>query len=113
MNRPLFLLSFVALFGCTMTSDVMDAGNGVYLISGHASAIRGGATGANKVAYEEAQKFCTGKGVDLHPVIVDAKERDVYQNAEGGSWNRNGGSFSGGTFAAGNVNFRFRCELQS
>jgi hypothetical protein len=97
----------VLLSGCAMSSGVMDAGNGTYLISAHASAIRGGATGANSVAYQDAQEFCAKKG--LHAVVIDQKERDVYQSSVGGSWNQSGGSFGGGSFAAGNVDFRFRC----
>ena len=85
----------------------MDAGNGTYLISAHVSAIRGGATGANSIAYQDAQEFCAKKG--LHAIVIDQNERDVYQSSVGGSWNRSGGSFGGGTFAAGNVDFRFRC----
>ena len=91
----------VALTGCAMTSGVMDAGNGTYLISAHAAPIRGGATGANSVAYEDAQKFCAQKASGLHAIVVDANERDVYQGAFSGS--------GGGVFAAGNVNLRFRC----
>jgi hypothetical protein len=101
--------SAVALSACAMTSGVMDSGNGTYMISAHASAIRGGATGANSIAYEDAKNFCTQKGYNLHPVIVDSNEREVYQSSFGGSFNQNGGGFGGGTFAAGNVNLRFRC----
>ncbi len=100
----------IALSGCAMTSGVMDVGNGTYMISAHASAIRGGATGANSIAYEDAHKFCDQKGLGLHPVVVDSNERDVYQSSFGGSFNQSGGSFGGGTFAAGNVNLRFKCE---
>ena len=100
----------LALGGCAMTSGVMDAGNGTYMISGHASALRGGATGANQIAYQDAQAFCAQKGVGLHAVVADQKERDVYQSSAGGSWTAGGGSFGGATVAAGNVNLRFRCD---
>ena len=109
LRKTIVALGAVFLSGCAMTSGVMDGGNGTYLISAHASAIRGGATGANSVAYDDAQKFCAQKGPNLHAIVVDSRERDVYQSSVGGSWNQNGGSFGGGTFAAGNVNFRFRC----
>jgi hypothetical protein len=92
-----------------MSSDVMDAGNGTYMISSHASAIRGGATGANSIAYQDAQKFCAQQGPGLHAIVIDAAERDVYQSSYGGSFNQSGGSFGGGKFASGNVNLRFRC----
>jgi hypothetical protein len=102
--------SVIVLSGCAVTGGVMDAGNGTYMISAHASAIRGGATGANAIAYGDAQKFCGQKGYGLHAVVLDSKERDVYQSSFGGSFNQNGGGFGGGTFAAGNVNLRFKCE---
>ena len=96
----------ITLGGCAMTSDVMDTGNGTYMISAHAAPARGGAAGANDVAYKDANKFCAAKGTGLHAVVIDAPARDVYQGSFGGS----GGSFGGGVFAAGNVDMRFRCD---
>jgi hypothetical protein len=101
-------ITALALTGCAMTSDVMDGGNGTYLISAHASAIRGGATGANRIAYQDATEFCRSHFRN-HAIVINASERDVYQSGVSGSWNQNGGSFGGGSVAAGNVNFRFRC----
>lgn len=92
-----------------MTSGVMDAGHGTYMISAHASAARGGATGANALAYEDAQKFCAQKGSGLHAIVINARERDVYQSASAGSWSSSGGGYSKGRFAAGNANLYFRC----
>ena len=106
------LLSTTVVSGCAMTSGVMDAGGGTYLISAHASAVRGGATGANQIAYEDAQKFCAQKGNGLHAIVVNSQERDVYQSSFGGTVNSNGGSFGGAKVAAGNVNLRFRCGTQ-
>jgi hypothetical protein len=103
------VIGLVCLSGCAMTSRVMDGGDGTYLISAHASAIRGGATGANTIAYDDAQKFCAEKGQGLHAIVVNAQERDVYQSSMGGGWNQYGGGFGGSSVAAGNVNFRFRC----
>jgi hypothetical protein len=54
----------------------MNAGDRIYLISAHASAIRGGATGANTIAYDDAQKFCAQKGDGLHAIVVTAQERE-------------------------------------
>jgi hypothetical protein len=76
MTRSKFISIAVAIgtivvFGCAMTSDVMDAGNGTYLISAHASVVRGGATGANSIAYEDAQKFCAQKGAGLHAIVIN------------------------------------------
>ena len=107
-TSALFAL-IVTLPSCAMTSGVMDTGNGTYMISGHASAIRGGATGANAVAYQDATKFCATQNPATHAVVLTADERDVYQSSFGGGWNQNGGSFGGGTFASGNANLHFRC----
>ncbi len=108
----IYTLAAIAAFGasvsgCAITSDVMDTGNGTYMISAHAAPIRGGATGANEVAYKDANKFCEAKGG--HAIVLDANSRDVYQSSFGGSFNRQGGSFGGGTFAAGNTDLHFRC----
>jgi hypothetical protein len=107
--HAIIIVSGIALAGCATTSDIMDAGNGTYLISAHAAPIRGGATGANSIAYETANDFCAKKAANLHAIVLDASERDVYQSSYGGSFNQNGGGFGGGTFAAGNANLRFRC----
>jgi len=98
-------LSLVA--GCATTSGVMEAEGGTYIISARAAPARGGAAGANAVAYDEAQKFCATKSG--RAVLVDAKERDVYQSAAGASWNSYGGSAGGGAFAAGSATIRFKC----
>ncbi|CBE67698.1 protein of unknown function [Candidatus Methylomirabilis oxygeniifera] len=86
----------------------MEAEGGTYIISARAAPVRGGTAGANAIAYEEAQKFCGAKGG--RAIVVDARERDIYQSAAGASWNAHGGGAGGGTFAAGNVTLRFRCE---
>ena len=102
------LAALCALLGsCAMASDVMDTGNGTYMISAHAAPIRGGAAGANEVAYKDADAFCAKKGG--HAVVLVANSRDVYQGSVGGSYNRSGGSFGGGIFAAGNADLHFRC----
>jgi len=81
----------------------MDTGNGTYMISAHAAPIRGGAAGANSVAYKDANAFCASKGGDA--VVLAADSRDVTQASFGGS----GGSFGGGIFQAGNTDLHFRC----
>lgn len=103
----LAIVSMGLLVGCAATSGVMELEGGAYMISARAAPARGGTAGANAVAYEEAQKFCVGK--DGRAVLVDAKERDVYQSAVGASWNSYGGSAGGGTFAAGSVTILFKC----
>ena len=87
----------------------MDTGNGTYMISASAAPARGGAAGANSVAYKAANKFCQRKD-GMHAVVLAADSRDVRQSAITGSFNQNGGSFGGGSFAAGNTDLHFRCE---
>lgn len=103
MKNVCLLVVVYILGGCAMASDVMDTGNGTYMVSAHAAPVRGGAAGANQVAYEAAQKFCANKAE--HPVVLSAGSRDVYQGSVGGA----SGSFGGGVFAAGNTDLQFRC----
>ena len=107
MNRGIFA-ALILLAGCATTSGVMEAEGGTYLISARAAPARGGTTGANALAYEEAQKFCATKAG--RAIVVDAKERDVYQSSATATWNSSGGSAGGGTFAAGNATLKFKCE---
>ena len=106
--KPAVVIAFALLTGCATSSGVMEAEGGTYLISARAAPARGGTAGANAYAYEEAKKFCAEKGG--RPIVVEAKERDVYQSSAAASVNASGGSAAGGTFAAGNANLRFRCE---
>lgn len=105
----LALCSGLWLSGCALTSGVIDAGNGTYMISAHASAVRGGAAGATGIAYGDANAFCAQKAPGSHAVALTNQEREVYQSSFGGSFNQNGGGFGGGTFAAGNTQLYFRC----
>lgn len=108
MKNFLAGVAILSLSACATTSGVMEAEGGTYLISARAAPARGGTAGANAIAYEEAQKFCAAKGA--RAIVVDAKERDVYQSSAGASWGPSGGSAGGGTFAAGSANLRFKCE---
>jgi hypothetical protein len=103
-KRIFVLLSAWALTGCAMSSNVMDTGNGTYMVSAHAAPIRGGAAGANDVAYGAANNFCGQKGG--HAVVIGTNTRDVYQGSFGGS----SSGFGGGVFAAGNADLHFRCD---
>jgi hypothetical protein len=96
-------VTVLALSGCAMTSGVMDTGNGTYMVSAAAAPIRGGAAGANGVAYSDANAFCQAKG--QHAVVIQATSRDVYQASIGG----NSAGFGGGVFAAGNSDLHFKC----
>lgn len=93
----------ILLAGCTTTSGVMEAEGGVYLTSATAAPAAGGATGAQQIAHEEARKFCAAKG--RRPVVVDVKDRDIYQS----SFAANQYGAGGGTFAAGRAQLAFRC----
>ena len=95
----------MALAGCATASPVMDAGDGTYLISARAAPVRGGATGAQALAYTD----CAQKGDGLHPIVVTTQERDIYQSSFGGGFNQYAGGVGGSTMAAGAVNFRFMC----
>jgi hypothetical protein len=105
--RSAIAIVVLLLAGCATTSGVMEAEGGTYLISARAAPAAGGTAGANAAAYEEAKKFCGAKGA--RAIVMDAKERDVYQSSMGGSFSSSGGGFGGGTAAAGSVNLRFRC----
>lgn len=101
-------LIIIFLAGCATTSGVMEGEGGTYMISARAAPARGGTAGANAVAYEEAQKFCAGKGA--RAVVINSSERDVYQSGGTANVNQYGGMAAGGTFAWGNANLRFKCE---
>lgn len=103
MKTTAIAVLMMCLTGCTTTSGVMEAEGGVYLISGSAAPAAGGAAGAQKVAHEEAMAFCAKKG--RRAVVLDARDRDVYQSSFGAS----GGTAAGGTYAAGRANLAFRC----
>ena len=114
-----FVLPLV-MTACAMASDVMDTGNGTYMISAHAAPVRGGAAGANQVAYADANAFCQKQGT--HAVVLAADSRDVYQSSFASSYQGgfgfsggSGGGFAhgsafGGAFAAGNADLHFRCD---
>lgn len=108
MRALLSVSCAVLLAGCATTSDVMEAEGGTYIISAQAAPARGGAAGANDIAFKKAKEFCASKG--LTAIAVDAADRDVYQSSGAGSWNSQGGNVAGATFAAGNASLRFRCK---
>lgn len=108
MKIVLITIVLLSLTACATTSGVMEAEGGTYIISARASPARGGTAGANAIAYREAQKFCAEK--NSRAIVIDARERDIYQSSAGASWGTYGGSAGGGTFAAGNAILRFKCE---
>jgi hypothetical protein len=68
------LLSAFALVGCATASDVMDAGNGVYVIAAHAGLANGG---PEQYGYRAANKFCTSKDPESHAVLVDGPSNTI------------------------------------
>jgi len=98
----------VLICACVHTSQVMDMGNGVYMVSAHAGTFNGGTTGSNNEAYTAATKFCGERG--LHAIVLDASSRDVYHSESFGSFSQTGGAFSGGTHASGNTDMKFKCS---
>lgn len=109
MRTPIFITLAVALAACAVSSPVMDAGDGVYLVTATAAPIRGGSTGAYTVAYRDAQNFCISAGDGRHAVLVGTQERDVYQAAVFGNASRGTGGLGGSLAASGIVSLRFRC----
>lgn len=112
MKISKIFLTFTAVFllnACASSSDVMNVGNGNYMISSSASPARGGASGALDIAAKDANKFCAKSGRG-EAIIKGARDKDVYQSSAGGSWGAGGGSFGGGTFAAGRAKIVFSCS---
>ncbi len=106
-TKLLVIFGILALGGCATSSGVMEMADGSYVISAKAAPIRGGTSGANSLAFEEAQKFCaTANG---RAVIVSKQERDVYQGGSVASVNQNSGFASSGFSAGGAASIRFRC----
>lgn len=102
------ILAALALAGCVTKGSVMEMEGGAYSVSARAAPAAGGASGAQTAAHEEASAFCAKKG--RRAVVVDAKDRDVYQGAAAASWGRTSGSAGGGMAAAGQATLTFRCE---
>jgi len=57
-----FVLCFFLLTACVHSSGVLPLGPDTYLVSVRASVARGGEPEATRMAFEEAQRHCTGKG---------------------------------------------------
>ena len=106
------LAAALAATACAITTPVMETGDGTYVVSARAQEELGGATGAQRYAYQEAQKFCAQQS--LRPIVVDNQERDIYQSRIGGEFKKTPsgdytGGFGGSTTAAGSASLRFRC----
>lgn len=97
----LWVSAALLLAGCATASDVVDTGNGTYMLSARASAIRGGTTGALSIANADANQFCAERRPGSRAVAVSVGDRDQYQASVG--------PYGGGTAVSGTVVFRFRC----
>jgi hypothetical protein len=86
----------------------MKGEGGTYLISTTADRVRGASAGANRLAYDEALKYCEQSGKSA--VVVAQGERDVYASGGGFGLSNGGGGGAYGTSAQGRATLRFRCE---
>lgn len=131
-RTTLALGALITASACATTTPVMDAGNGNYMISARASAVRGGAAGAQGIAYQDANAYCAQRMAGGRAVVSTTADRDVYQasysegaNAQAmaagttgpGPWRRSGvASASANYYSAGSVSaagiatLHFRCE---
>jgi hypothetical protein len=100
------LLVVALLAGCS--SGVMKREGGTYFVSTTADVYRGQTAGANRLAYDEALKYCEKAGKAA--VVVAQGERDAYGAGGGGGFSNGGGGGAWGSFAEGRANLRFRCE---
>jgi len=118
MKRTILTVAILgALGGCAMSSGIMHLDGGVRQISASAAPLRGGATGAQKVAYEEAQADCAKEG--LNAVMLAPAEREQHYGQMGTAYgtanvNQYGGHASGGAssapvMGAGSATILYRC----
>lgn len=62
MKKLIIFVCAAFLFGCTTTSGVLPAGNGAFTITTGASPGAGGLSESKKIAYSEANDFCSKQG---------------------------------------------------
>lgn len=103
------LIAILPLSACAGSSDVMDMGNGTYMVSSHANHLAGGVSGAFTEANKTANKHCAATLPGTHAIVVDQRENTTYRSSYGGGWNQSGGGFSGGTAETGHADLMFRC----
>jgi hypothetical protein len=108
MRKFAAVSAILLLAGCAETSEVMDTGNGTYMITASAMRIRGGAVKAKEMAYDQAKAFCGSRG--KHAVVLGVDTDTTYSSSFGGSVNPSGGSFGGSTAAHQTHDFHFRCQ---
>src|SRR5262245_4657575 len=116
--KSIIAISVAAILsGCAMSSGIMRLEGGVRSISATAAPLRGGATGAAKVAYEEAQADCQKEG--LNAVMLAPAEREQFAGQMSASYgqasaNRYNAQASGGAGSApvlgpGSATILYRC----
>lgn len=73
MQKFLIITALISLTACADTSEIMDTGNGTYMIAASAMNIRGGTVHAKQAAYDDAKDFCakSGKSAVLTDVQTD------------------------------------------
>ena len=99
----------VTLAGCATSSKIMEADDGTYVISAYALQVRGGASGATNLAFEDATRFCQQKG--LRAQLVNSNEQDIHQRNYSNTRDARGRRQTQITnTTAGRSEVRFRCE---
>lgn len=77
------------LCGCSQSSGVLKMGPDTYTVSVHAAPIRGGESGARKIALTEASNKCVAEGGEILVTNIESKPSSH--------------------LAGGTVNLTFRC----
>lgn len=55
----------MALVSCAQSSGVLKMGPDTYSVSVYAAPVRGGITGAKRIAFKEANEYCTALGKEI------------------------------------------------
>jgi hypothetical protein len=106
LKKAIVMLAAALGTGCAPTTQVMDTGNGTFMISGRAPAMAGGTVGATRLAYDAANKYCAERSPGTHAIVIGQNERDIHQSSV---FAGSGGAF-GSSSAAGTSSIRFRCD---
>jgi hypothetical protein len=64
-SRVFLVSGLTVLAGCATTTGVQKVGADTYMISSHASAVRGGTGRARALVLEDANKFCASLGQEI------------------------------------------------
>ena len=85
MSWKLLAIVAIALFatGCTTTSDIMDQGNGTYMVTSAACPACGGTSKSASLAMEKANEYCSKTGKTA--VVHNMENRNLNAVGAGGS----------------------------